>query len=210
VFSVCRSVSFSAIFAPMPLLFPSLSHGEIAFGFFNIETDMLLLNHLFFFASDFCREVSEMSLLQKGEMYVADWEIYRLKERNIGSVMGAINRIDLRGFIGEVYICYPFPEDMAAFKQNPDGYRTRPEIEARISRYGIPETIRCAADSKGSAMDIGEFRFSRPQFHRLIRYVYDGGYPRWKNDHRPDYVDTMAHNLRKSSYPLLSGFTEVI
>jgi len=27
----------------MPLAFPSTSHGVIAFGFFNIETDMLLL-----------------------------------------------------------------------------------------------------------------------------------------------------------------------
>jgi hypothetical protein len=28
----------------MPLEFESISHGRVAFGFFNIETDMILLN----------------------------------------------------------------------------------------------------------------------------------------------------------------------
>ena len=31
----------------MPLEFESLSHGKMAFGFFNIETDMILLNEYF-------------------------------------------------------------------------------------------------------------------------------------------------------------------
>jgi hypothetical protein len=44
----------------MPLLFKSVSHGDLAFGFFNIETDMLLLNGYFFFASDFCRHVATL------------------------------------------------------------------------------------------------------------------------------------------------------
>jgi hypothetical protein len=34
----------------MPLAFESLSHGTIAFGFFNIESDMLLLDRYFLFA----------------------------------------------------------------------------------------------------------------------------------------------------------------
>ena len=37
----------------MPLEFESISHGKIAFGFFNIETDMILLNHYFLFATGF-------------------------------------------------------------------------------------------------------------------------------------------------------------
>ena len=37
----------------MPLEFQSISHGKIAFGFFNIETDMILLGHYFLFARDF-------------------------------------------------------------------------------------------------------------------------------------------------------------
>ncbi len=45
----------------MPLEFQSLSHGPIAFGFFNIESDMLLLEHYFFFASEFCKYISDLS-----------------------------------------------------------------------------------------------------------------------------------------------------
>jgi hypothetical protein len=32
----------------MPWAFPSFSHGEIAFGFFNIDTDMLLKHYCLF------------------------------------------------------------------------------------------------------------------------------------------------------------------
>ncbi len=38
----------------MPLLFNSLSHGVVSFGFYNIETDGLLLGQHFFFCTDFC------------------------------------------------------------------------------------------------------------------------------------------------------------
>jgi len=38
----------------MPLTFESLSHGTIAFGFFNIESDMLLCDRYFLFADDLC------------------------------------------------------------------------------------------------------------------------------------------------------------
>jgi len=39
----------------MPLEFDSLSHGKIAFGFFNIETDMILLGHYFLWLGGFPR-----------------------------------------------------------------------------------------------------------------------------------------------------------
>ncbi|MCP4627562.1 MAG: hypothetical protein GY850_29210, partial [bacterium] len=45
----------------MPLSFDSLSHGSIAFGFFNIESDMLLCDRYFLFASEFCRYVMDMA-----------------------------------------------------------------------------------------------------------------------------------------------------
>jgi hypothetical protein len=35
----------------MPLSFESRSHGPVAFGFFNIESDMLLLERTFFSAT---------------------------------------------------------------------------------------------------------------------------------------------------------------
>lgn len=194
----------------MPLLFPSLSHGEVAFGFFNIETDMLLLNHYFFFASDFCRHVSEMSMTKAGQTYSADWDIYALEEQQIGNVMGAIHRVDLRGFIGEVYVCYPFPDDLSKFKQNPDASKTQGEIREIIAKYGMAATINCTVDSRGNALNMGDFRFSRSQFHRLINYVREGGYPRWKDGRRPEYVQDMARNLARSGCPLFSGLTELI
>ncbi len=45
----------------MPLSFRSESHGDIAFGFFNIESDMLLLENFFFFADVFCKKMIEIS-----------------------------------------------------------------------------------------------------------------------------------------------------
>ncbi len=45
----------------MPLLFQSLSHGEIPFGFFNIETDMILLQNYFFFASDMAENMIKLA-----------------------------------------------------------------------------------------------------------------------------------------------------
>ncbi len=44
----------------MPLAFKSESHGTIAFGFFNIHSDLLLLDHYFMFATDFCETIYEL------------------------------------------------------------------------------------------------------------------------------------------------------
>jgi hypothetical protein len=41
----------------MPLAFESESHGTIAFGFFNIESDVLLLDRYFFFTTDSLTDV---------------------------------------------------------------------------------------------------------------------------------------------------------
>jgi len=45
----------------MPLASKSLNFGSIALGFFNIESDMLLLERYFFFASDFCETIDELA-----------------------------------------------------------------------------------------------------------------------------------------------------
>jgi hypothetical protein len=36
----------------MPLAFRATSHGMVVFGFFNVETDLLLLDRLFLFPDD--------------------------------------------------------------------------------------------------------------------------------------------------------------
>lgn len=43
----------------MPLPFDSLSHGTVAFGFFDIDSDMLLLEECFLFATEFCEYISK-------------------------------------------------------------------------------------------------------------------------------------------------------
>ena len=49
----------------MPLAFESLNRGTIAFGFFNIDTDLLLLQQYFLFADDFCGASCPNSRRQK-------------------------------------------------------------------------------------------------------------------------------------------------
>ena len=46
----------------MPLAFDSISHGSIAFGFFNIESDMLLLDLTQF---EFFRDILSPANLQR-------------------------------------------------------------------------------------------------------------------------------------------------
>ena len=114
----------------MPLEFESISHGPIAFGFFNIETDLILLNHYFLFAEDFCHSVSSIAEGQINGTYKASWNIYLFELREkIGNLMGAIHGVDHSGFIGEVYRHFPFPKKRTEFKQKPDGFKRRPEIE---------------------------------------------------------------------------------
>jgi len=59
----------------MPLVFESLSHGKIAFGFFNIKTDMILLEHYFLFARGFCRSLPEAA--EKGKDSFKTVEVVR-------------------------------------------------------------------------------------------------------------------------------------
>ena len=88
----------------MPLGFESTSHGSIAFGFFNIESDMLLLDSLFFFADAFCSAVE-----QAGEHGRAEIDGYRIDEREkIGDLHGAIAGRVFSGFIGSTYRVWPF------------------------------------------------------------------------------------------------------
>ena len=182
----------------MPLAFDSLSHGKIAFGFFNIETDLLLLNRYFFFASDFCRLLVEAAgPLHEGK---SEWVLsgYLLEEERIGNLMGAIHGFDFRGFIGEIYRLFPFPEDPVGFRQNPEGDHTRPLIESILLKYGPKADIPFWITSRLNEVSIGEYRFTRENFQELLFYVWRGGYPRWRDDRRPDYVETMKESVKNA------------
>lgn len=175
----------------MPLGFESTSHGSIAFGFFNIESDMLLLDPLFFFADDFCTAVE-----QAGEHGRAEIDGYRIDARDkIGDLHGAIAGRVFTGFIGSTYRVWPFPESPDDFKQNPDGFQTQDQVRALIGEFGQSETLPLVHDQAGEEVGIAEYKFSWPQFADLIAYVDRGGHPRWKDERRPDYVTRMMRAL---------------
>jgi hypothetical protein len=190
----------------MPLAFESISHGPIAFGFFNIETDLLLLENHFFFASDFCREVAHLALLNRHPPKVT-WKGYEISLKDIGDLHGAIAGTRLVGFIGEVYREFPFPSRPEEFKQNPEGFLTRPLIEDLIQRYGSETPVTLVAKVEKKQIEIGGYYFTYEGFHALIRYVWRGGYPRWKEQRPPHYVLQMKEAIEKSSQEFFRGLT---
>jgi len=184
----------------MPLEFESIRHGTITFGFFNIETDMLLLNNTFFFATDFCRSISEVAQSGPGGAYESPWETYLIENPwSIGNLRGAIRGVDHRGFIGEVYRLFPFPENPQEFKQKTDGWKNRPVIEETIKKYGRRTTLLFGILPDWKEIRIGEYVFNIRSFHELLRYVWLGGYPRWNNGARPDYVLAMRSAIEQST-----------
>jgi hypothetical protein len=189
----------------MPLAFPSISHGEIAFGFFNLETDMLLLEHLFFFADRFCNAV--VVLAEQSEATEGVWmDGYRIEDpAMIGNLHGAIRGIDLRGFIGETYCQFPFPSNPQAFKQKPYGERNQSLLQNLIARYGSYQRICLLWDRELSTVSVEEFVFAQKDFAQLIAYVVRGGYPQWQDDVRPGYVRTMMAKLAEIASPLLDN-----
>ncbi len=189
----------------MPLQFESMSHGKIAFGFFNIETDMILLNHYFLFASDFCHSLSEIADTQDDFLELS-WDIYSIEEEErIGNLMGAIYGKDCSGFIGEVYKLFPFPKEQKEFKQRTDGFKNRPAIEQLIQKFGKRICISFMIDRTRDRVGLGEYLFTKASFHELIRYIWLGGYPRWKANFRPDYVLSMKERIEKSKHFLFEG-----
>ena len=192
----------------MPLEFDSLSHGKVAFGFFNIETDMILLDRYFLFARDFCEHISESAQDPSDESYESSWDIYLIEnDRDAGNLMGAIYGTDLRGFIGAVYKFFPFPKEREKFRQNPEGFKTRSLMEKLIEKYGKRTKIRFLIRSKHDEIGIGEYLFNRISFRQLIEYIWMGGFPRWRDGIQPDYVLTMKQRIAESPRSVFEGLT---
>ena len=186
----------------MPLLFQSLSHGEIPFGFFNIETDMILLNNYFFFAGDMADNIIRLAEHDEGMSQEQIWSVYILEEGQIGNLMGAISGVVFEGFIGEVYTHFPFPHEPEKFKQNPEGYKTRELLEGIVNRYTGPSSVKIMIDTHEKKVRVGEYHFSKSGFHALIGYLWAGGYPRWKDGIRPSYALKMREATERSASPL--------
>ncbi|MGM0383629.1 MAG: hypothetical protein ACQEQO_09095 [Thermodesulfobacteriota bacterium] len=191
----------------MPLAFHSLSHGRIAFGFFNIETDLLLLEKYFFFAHLFCDMVATIASWNNHKLdhvilpgYVID------RVGNIGNLMGAIQGTDLRGFIGAVYQLSPFPQNPEDFKQRLNGKADRAAVEKIITRWGQPTNILVKVAAKSQGVKIAELVFSKTALHELVSYVWRGGMPGWQDDNGPDYVKKMKDVINTSVSPLFMDF----
>ena len=190
----------------MPLAFQSISHGTIAFGFFNIDSDMLLLDRYFFFATEFCRHLIEIAEKNPQGSYETSWEVYNISDpEDIGDLMGAIHGIHYTGFIGEVYRMFPFPERPEDFKQRPEGASTRDKIEEIIKKFAGSFQITFVIGQETEEVSVGPYRFTRTGFQELIKYVWQGGYPRWKDEIRPDYVVAMKDKIGLSSCGIFSG-----
>jgi len=190
----------------MPLAFESLNRGTVAFGFFNIDTDLLLLQQYFLFADDFCGHLVRMTEDITQEPYETVWEVYSIDDpRKIGDLMAAIHGIRYTGFIGEVYKHFPFPKREAEFKQKPEGFQNRAWMISLLERWATTQSVPVRADKQNETYSIGEYLFTKEVFHQLIQYVWAGGYPRWKDEIRPDYVMEMKFHLEESRGWLTRG-----
>jgi hypothetical protein len=196
----------------MPLAFESLSHGTVAFGFFNIDSDMLLLDRHFFFSTEFCGSVGDLSENKKAlrlDGYTID------DPASIGNLMGAIHGVEYTGFIGALYKIHPFPEKPEDFRQKPEGTETQEAVRSLITEYARPLSITISvtagggefAEAGGGEIDIGGYRFSRSSFRELILYVWRGGYPRWREDTPPRYVEEMKTKIEVSDHRLFRGLS---
>lgn len=187
----------------MPLAFESLSHGTIAFGFFNIDSDMLLLDQHFLFGSEFCLHIGEMAQNVDKDQFKSKWSVYTIEDSGqIGDLMGAIHGIRFTGFIGELYRRYPFPQEPAEFKQKPEGYRTQAVVRKMVNGYARLDLLSVEANHLKLEVDIGAYKFNRKTFQKLITYVWQGGYPRWRDGIRPDYVLGMKTKIEGCRYGL--------
>ena len=176
----------------MPLAFESNSHGTVAFGFFNIESDMLLLDRYFFFATDFCEAICKMVMQQDEAEEEILFSAYAIHDRaGVGDLHGGIAGTHYSGFIGETYKKYPFPKDPTKFKQQTEGFITREGFTQMILQFGVPIDCALTKNSHEVQVSIGPYVFSQQNFPLLIEYVIKGGYPGWQDAIAPDYVQEM-------------------
>jgi len=189
----------------MPLAFSSTTHATIAFGYFNIEIDMLLLEQYFFFGPDFCRAVLDLDArgVRSHTDVTVPLEGWVISDRaRAGNVNAAIRGWDLSGFIGATYERFPFPSHPEGFKQKPYGVRNQEWATEVIARYGAPVEIPMVWSARAGAVTIGEIGFTREQLAALVGYVDRGGYPRWESEQRPPHVADMVETLRLAHSPL--------
>jgi len=178
----------------MPLAFQSDSHGSVAFGFFNIESDLLILDQYFFFATDFCLAINGFICQQTEQSSKISIAAFLIENRqDIGDLHGAIAGQHFSGFIGETYKRYPFPQHQTDFKQQTRGFESRDEFAEMLSQFGKRVDLHLEDDN--NLVKLGPYQFTMEHFYALINYVIEGGYPRWQDGIAPDYVQKMQQNM---------------
>jgi hypothetical protein len=178
----------------MPISFFSKSHGRIPVGFFNIETDMLLMDRYFFFSTDFCAWVVDWA--EAGELSHDKKMVYAIRQTKlIGNLAGAIYGFEYTGFIGEVYRLFPFPASLSGFKQKPYGSGNRAVIEKTIQPFAVRLKIPIDFSRENRTIAFGDYVFSIEVFNDIIRYVEAGGMPGWLGGRPPAYVKEMLEKL---------------
>ncbi len=192
----------------MPLAFESSSHGTVAFGFFNIESDMLLLERYFFFATALCSRICDLASCKGREDQSVDLHVFDISDvQERGDLMGAIHKVRYQGFIGDTYRKYPFPDRPVDFKQNPNGDQTQTAFIEMITPYSKQIQIPIQVSVTDQAVRIEEYEFTQPIFFELLDYVWRGGYPMWKDGVRPSYVSEMKEKTLSSKYEIFDGLT---
>jgi hypothetical protein len=190
----------------MPLSFETTSHGAVAFGFFNIDVDLLLLDRALFFADGFARAIEELAAAEGGAAAVSHIDGFRAADPGrLGNTMGAIHGFDRRGLIGEVYEHFPFPARPEDFLQDPDGSVNRSAIEPMLARWTAPQRHSVVVDVGQRRVEIAGLTFDWPWFQELVAYVWRGGYPRWRDERRPEYLVPMREAVEGAGNPLFAG-----
>jgi hypothetical protein len=190
----------------MPLGFHSLSHGLIAFGFFNIETDLLLMHQHVYWCRDFCELISDLAKTQPDRLFQArlkSWFIY--DPADLGDLHGSIAGRTHYGLIGEIYRRWPFPEDMADFNQKPAGAAPKVEVMEIVERFGQARELEVSADAEKALLSLGEYQFNPNGSRALGDYVWRGGMPGWLGGERPDYLWEAAAGWREAVSPFVAG-----
>jgi hypothetical protein len=183
----------------MPLAFSSLSHGTIAFGFYNIETDALLLDRLFFYCTDFCRAVCELERSPRSPEPRVEMPGYVFDEPSrIGDLMGAIRGTRHVGYLGEVYRLWPFPTEAEDFRQRVSGEANRAISEDLLRRWASPQAIALCTSPGEGRYRIGPYEFSERVYGDLLAYVWRGGHPTWEGleeGRRPECVKELSRTV---------------
>jgi hypothetical protein len=78
-----------------------------------------------------------------------------------------------------------------------------------IQKYGEKKEVQFVIRSKDDKIGIGEYLFNRTSFQKLIEYIWMGGFPRWKDGIRPDYVLRMKEMIEQSERSFFDGLTLV-